>query len=69
MLVKRQMLIFAMEQVKRIDKEVSKMYSPVKSFFNKTLREDNKKGQAEFYKDLKELMFEGDLSKKLVIQI
>jgi hypothetical protein len=56
---------FAMEQVKRIDKEVSKMYSPVKSFFNKTLREDNKKGQAEFYKDLKELMFEGDLSKKL----
>jgi hypothetical protein len=56
---------FAMEQVKRIDKEVSKMYSPVKSFFNKTLREDNKKGQAEFYKDLKELMFEGDLSKKI----
>jgi hypothetical protein len=56
---------FAMEQVKRIDKEVSKMYPSVKSFFNKTLREDNKKGQAEFYKDLKELMFEGDLSKKI----
>src|SRR5210317_1615639 len=56
---------FAMEQVKRIDKEVNKMYPSVKSFFNKTLREDNKKGQAEFYKDLKELMFEGDLSKKI----
>jgi hypothetical protein len=38
---------FAMEQVKRIDKEVSKMYSPVKSFFNKTLREDQKQGQAD----------------------
>src|SRR5210317_1847127 len=29
---------FAMEQVKRIDKEVGKMFSPMKSFFNKTLR-------------------------------
>ena len=56
---------FAMEQVKRIDKEVGKMFPSVKSFFNKTLREDNKKGQAQFYKDLKELMFEGDLSKNV----
>ena len=56
---------FAMEQVKRIDKEVGKMFPPIKSFFNKTLRENNKKGQDQFYKDLKELMFEGDLSKKV----
>ena len=56
---------FAMEQVKRIDKEVGKMFPSVKSFFNKTLREDNKKGQAQFYKDLKELMFEGDLTKSV----
>jgi hypothetical protein len=41
---------FAMEQVKRIDKEVGKMYSPVKSFFNKTLREDNKKVKLNFIK-------------------
>jgi len=56
---------FAMEQVKRIDKEVGKMFSPMKSFFNKTLRENNKKGQEQFYKDLKEMMFEGDLTKPL----
>ena len=56
---------FAMEQVKRIDKEVGKMFSPMKAFFNKTLRENNKKGQAQFYKDLKEMMFEGDLTKPL----
>ena len=56
---------FAMEQVKRIDKEVGKMFPTLKTFFNKTLREDQKKAQAIFYKDLKELMFEGDLSKKL----
>jgi hypothetical protein len=56
---------FAMEQVKRIDKEVGKMFPPLKTFFNKTLREDQKKAQAIFYKDLKELMFEGDLSKKI----
>jgi hypothetical protein len=56
---------FAMEQVKRIDKEVSKMYPSLKTFFNKTLREDQKQAQATFYKDLKELMFEGDLSKKI----
>ena len=56
---------FAMEQVKRIDKEVGKMFPPIKTFFNKTLRENNKKGQEQFYKDLKELMFEGDLTKKV----
>ena len=56
---------FAMEQVKRIDKEVGKMFPTIKTFFNKTLREDQKQGQAIFYKDLKELMFEGDLSKKV----
>jgi hypothetical protein len=56
---------FAMEQVKRIDKEVGKMFPTIKTFFNKTLREDQKKSQEIFYKDLKELMFEGDLSKKI----
>jgi len=56
---------FAMEQVKRIDKEVGKMFPSFKTFFNKNLRETNKKGQDQFYKDLKELMFEGDLTKKV----
>jgi hypothetical protein len=56
---------FAMEQVKRIDKEVGKMFPTIKTFFNKTLREDQKKAQEAFYKDLKQLMFEGDLSKKI----
>ena len=56
---------FAMEQVKRIDKEVGKMYPSVKTLFNKGLREQYTKQQDEFYKDLKELMFEGDLSKKI----
>jgi hypothetical protein len=56
---------FAMEQVKRIDKEVGKMYPSVKTLFNKGLREQYTKQQNQFYKDLKELMFEGDLSKKI----
>tara|TARA_R100001440_G_scaffold69452_1_gene91307 strand:- start:8773 stop:12795 length:4023 start_codon:yes stop_codon:yes gene_type:complete len=56
---------FAMEQVKRIDNEVGKMFPGVKTLFNKGLREDYQKQQAEFYKDLKTLMFEGDMSKKL----
>jgi hypothetical protein len=56
---------FAMEQVKRIDKEVGKMFPAVKSFFNKTLRDDQVKAREIFYKDLKELMFEGDLSKNM----
>ena len=55
---------FAMEQVKRIDKEVSKMYPPVKSLF-KTTGVSNTAKQDNFFKDLKELMFEGDLSKNL----
>jgi hypothetical protein len=41
------------------------MFPSLKTFFNKTLREDQKQAQATFYKDLKELMFEGDLSKKI----
>ncbi|MDA1284537.1 MAG: hypothetical protein O3C61_06385, partial [Proteobacteria bacterium] len=56
---------FAMEQVKRIDQEVGKMYPTIKKFFNKTLREDQKQAKQIFYKDLKELMFEGDLSKEM----
>ena len=55
---------FAMEQVKRIDKEVSKMYPPVKSLF-KTTGVSNTAKQDSFFKDLKELMFEGDLTQKL----
>ena len=56
---------FAMEQVKRIDNEVGKMFPSIKTLFNKGLREQYTKQQDQFYKDLKELMFEGDLSKKL----
>ena len=56
---------FAMEQVKRIDKEVGKMFPTIKTFFNKTLREEQKQEREVFYKDLKEIMFEGDLSKKI----
>jgi len=56
---------FAMEQVKKIDKEVGKMYPGVKTLFNKGLREQYIKQQNQFYKDLKELMFEGDLSKNM----
>jgi len=56
---------FAMEQVKKIDKEVGKMYPSVKTLFNKGLREQYTKQQNQFYKDLKELMFEGDLSKNM----
>ena len=56
---------FAMEQVKRIDKEVGKMFPIIKTFFNKTLRNDQTKAKETFYKDLKQLMFEGDLSKKI----
>ena len=56
---------FAMEQVKKIDNEVGKMFPSIKTLFNKGLREQYTKQQDQFYKDLKELMFEGDLSKKL----
>ena len=55
---------FAMEQVKRIDKEVGKMFPSVKSFFLKN-GADNKVARDNFYKDLKELMFEGNLQDKL----
>jgi hypothetical protein len=55
---------FAMEQVKRIDKEVGKMFPSVKSFFLKN-GVDNKVARDNFYKDLKELMFEGNLQDKL----
>ena len=55
---------FAMEQVKRLDKEVNKMFPSVKSFFNGS-REINAAKKEAFYKDLKELMFEGNLQKKM----
>ena len=55
---------FAIEQVKRIDKEVGKMFPSVKSFFNGSGKANAVKKE-EFYKDLKELMFEGNLSDKL----
>ena len=55
---------FAIEQVKRIDKEVGKMFPVLKSFANGTGKA-NAKSREEFYKDLKELMFEGNLSDKL----
>ena len=55
---------FAMEQVKRMDKEVSKMFPSVKSFFNRSGAENAAKRDL-FYKDLKDLMFEGNLQDKL----
>jgi len=55
---------FAMEQVKRIDKEVSKMFPSIKSFFNGS-KELNAAKKEAFYKDLKELMFEGKLTDKV----
>ena len=55
---------FAIEQVKRIDKEVGKMFPTIKSFFNGSGKTNAIKKE-EFYKDLKELMFEGNLSDKI----
>ena len=55
---------FAIEQAKRIDKEVRKMFPSVKSFFNRST-ELNEAKKRDFYKDLKELMFEGNLQDKL----
>ena len=55
---------FAMEQVKKIDKEVSKMYPSIKSFFNGSGKINAAKKEV-FYKDLKELMFEGNLQDKV----
>jgi len=50
---------FAMEQVKRIDQEVDKIFPEVKSFLNKTTENDRSK----FLKEINDLMFEGDLKK------
>jgi hypothetical protein len=55
---------FAIEQVKRIDKEVGKMFPVLKSFATGTGKA-NAKNRDLFYKDLKELMFEGNLNDKL----
>ena len=50
---------FAMEQVKRIDQEVDKMFPEVKTFLNKTT-EDNR---GQFLKEINDIMFSGDLKK------
>ena len=50
---------FSMEQVKRIDQEVDKMFPEVKSFLNKTT-EDNR---GQFLKEINDLMFSGDMKK------
>ena len=52
---------FAMEQVKRIDKEVNQMFPTVKNFLNKT----NDENRGKFFKEINDLMFEGDLKKGL----
>jgi hypothetical protein len=48
---------FAMEQVKRIDQEVNKMFPEVKSLMNKTTQDEH----GAFLKELNELLFSGDL--------
>ena len=48
---------FAMEQVKRIDQEVDKMFPEVKAFLNKST-EDNR---GQFLKEINDLMFSGNL--------
>ena len=50
---------FAMEQVKRIDKEVNQMFPTLKNFLNKT----NDENRGKFFKEINDLMFEGDLKK------
>ena len=52
---------FAMEQVKRIDKEVDKMFPGIKSFVDKS----NDKNRNEFFKDINDLLFSGDLKAKI----
>ena len=52
---------FAMEQVKRIDKEVNAMFPFTKTFLNKSTDEN----RGAFLKELNDLMFEGDLKKDL----
>ena len=46
---------FAMEQVKRIDKEVNQMFPTLKNFLNKT----NDENRGKFFKEINDLMFEG----------
>ena len=50
---------FAMEQVKRIDKEVNQMFPTLKNFLNKT----NDENRGKFLKEINDLMFEGDIKK------
>ena len=50
---------FAMEQVKRIDKEVNQMFPTLKNFLNKT----NDENRGKFLKEVNDLMFEGDIKK------
>ena len=50
---------FAMEQVKRIDKEVNQMFPTLKNFLNKT----NDENRGKFFKEINDLMFEGDIKK------
>jgi len=55
---------FAMEQVKRIDKEVNQMFPTLKNFLNKT----NEENRGKFFKEINDLMFEGDLKKGIPAQ-
>jgi len=52
---------FAMEKVKRIDREVDKIFPEVKSILNKTVEDD----RGAFLKELNELLFAGDLKKEI----
>ncbi len=55
---------FAMEQVKRIDKEVNQMFPTLKNFLNKT----NDENRGKFFKEINDLMFEGDMKKGIPAQ-
>ena len=50
---------FGMEQVKRIDQEVDKMFPEVRSFLNKTTEDQ----RGNFLKEVNDLLFAGDLKK------
>ena len=50
---------FGMEQVKRIDREVDKMFPEVRSFLNKTTEDQ----RGNFLKEVNDLLFAGDLKK------
>lgn len=56
---------FSMEQVKRIDKEVDKMFPEVRSFFNRSSDGERK----EFMKTLNDTMFAGDLKKPIPTKV